>query len=135
MVLETAVLTFALTMIAPMPQPTKAAAKKNPIPKIATVQKDPRFADFAKGVLKCYHPTARYQSATLLQRGWARQAEYGAKSSALVSNEYTGISNANYTLVVGVLAKPDAVKTVIRSDTAKIRAYEACELGDWVAAK
>jgi hypothetical protein len=134
MVLETAVLTFALTMIAPLPQPAKAK-KPVPIPKVATVQKDPRFADFAKGVLKCYHPTARYQSATIVQRPWPRQAEYGAKGSALVSIEYTGISDANYTIVVGVLSKPDAVKTVIRSDTAKIRAYENCELGEWTAAK
>ena len=82
--IETAVLTFALTMVASPPQQSAKAPKK-PIPKIATVQKDQRFADFAKGVLKCYHPTARYQSAAIEKRPWPDQKKYGAKGSALVS--------------------------------------------------
>jgi hypothetical protein len=133
MVLETAVLQFALTMIAPPPQSAKA--HKKPVPKIAVVQKDQRFADFAKGVLNCYHPTARYQSAAIEKRPWAQQAKYGAKSSALVSIEYLGVSNANYTMTVGVLAKPQALKTVIETDTAKVHAYESCELAEWVEVK
>jgi hypothetical protein len=52
-----------------------------------------------------------------------------------VSIEYIGVSNAHYTLVVGVLAKPEAIKTVIASDTAKVKAYESCELSDWVDVK
>jgi hypothetical protein len=35
----------------------------------------------------------------------------------------------------GVLAKPQAIKTVLQSDTAKIHAYENCELADWVEVK
>ena len=133
MVLETAVLQFALTMIAPPQQSAKAP--KKPVPKVAVVQKDQRFADFAKGVLKCYHPTARYQSAAIEKRPWAKQTKYGAKSSALVSIEYMGISNANYVMTVGVLTKPQGIKTVIESDTAKVHAYENCELAEWVEVK
>jgi hypothetical protein len=134
MVLETAVLTFALTMIASPPQQSAKAPKK-PAPKIALVQKDQRFVDFTKGVLKCYHPTGRYQSAAIEKRPWPRQKEYGAKGSALVSIDYIGVSNAPYKMVVGVLAKPQAIKTVIVSDTAKVHAYENCELADWVEVK
>jgi hypothetical protein len=134
MVLETAVLQFALTVLATPPQQAAKAPKK-PILKIAQVQKDQRFADFAKGVLKCYHLTARYQSAAIEKRPWPLQTKYGAKGSALVSIEYLGVSNANYTMTVGVLAKPGAIKTVIQSDTAKVRAYENCELADWVEVK
>jgi hypothetical protein len=133
MVLETAILQFALTMIAPPPQSTKAP--KKPVPKIATVQQDQRFADFAKGVLKCYHPTARYQGAAIEKRPWPQQAKYGAKSSALVGIDYVGVSNANYKMTVGVLTKPQAIKTVIESDTAKVHAYESCELAEWVDVK
>jgi hypothetical protein len=134
MMVETALLAFALTGIAlPPQQPPKTPRK--PALKIAQVQKDPRFTDFTKAVLNCYHPTARYQAATIVQRPWSRQAEYGAKGSALVSIEYLGVSNANYTIVVGVLARPQAIKTVIRSDTAVVHAYENCELGDWVDVK
>jgi len=34
-----------------------------------------------------------------------------------------------------LLAKPGAIKTVIQSDTAKVHAYENCELNDWVEVK
>ena len=134
MVIETALLSFALTAIAVPPQLPPKAPKK-PAPKIAQVQMDPRFTDFSKAVLNCYHPTARYRAATIVQRPWSRQKEYGAKGSALVSIEYVGVSNASYTIVVGVLTKPQAIKTDIRSDTAKVHAYENCELKDWVEVK
>jgi hypothetical protein len=133
MMIETALLSFALTAIAPPPQPPKAPKKA--VPTVAQVQKDPRFEAFAKGVLNCYHPTARYRAASNVKRPWERQAQYGAKGSALVSIEYVGVSNANYTMVIGVLTKPGAIKTGIRSDTAKVRAYENCELNDWVEVK
>jgi hypothetical protein len=134
MVIETALLSFALTAIAVPPQlPPKAP--KRPAPRIAQVQNDPRFTDFAKAVLNCYHPTARYQAATIVQRPWARQKEYGAKGSALVSIEYVGVSNTNYTIVVGVLGRPESIKTAIRSDTAVVHAYENCLLADWVEVK
>ena len=132
--ITTAALAFALNAIAVPPQFPPKAAKK-PAPKIAVVQADPRFTEFATEVLKCYHPTARFRAATIVQRPWQRQAQDGAKGSAVLSIEYIGISDANYTLVVGVLAKPEAIKTVIRTDTAKIKAYEQCELGEWVAVK
>ena len=129
--IDAALLDFALTMVASPPQfPPKAPQK--PIPKLAQVQKDPRFNDFAKGVLKCYHPTARYQGAAIERRPWAKQKQHGAKGSALVSIEYLGVSNAHYTMAVGVLGKPQSIKTVIESDSAVVKAYENCELADWV---
>ena len=134
MILDTALLTFAIAAIALPPQQPPKAPKKAPM-KISQVQADPRFTDFAKAVLNCYHPTGRFNAASIVQRPWQRQAQYGAKGSALVSIEYTGVSNANYTIVVGVLAKPEAIKTVIRSDTAVVHAYENCELAEWVALK
>ena len=132
--IETAVLSFALTAIALPPQLPPKAPKK-PALKIAQVQADPRFTDFAKAVLHCYHPTARFREATIVQRPWQRQAQEGAKGSAVVSIEYVGISDANYTLTVGVLAKPEAIRTVIRTDTAKVRAWDQCELENWLAVK
>ena len=132
--IDIALLDFALTMVASPPQLAPKAPRK-PIPKMAQVQKDQRFADFAKSVLKCYHPTARYQGAAIERRPWAKQKQYGAKGSALVSIEYIGVSNAHYTMAVGVLGKPQAIKTVIDSDTAVVKAYENCELADWFEVK
>jgi hypothetical protein len=134
MMVETVLLSFALTTIVLPPQLPPKAPKKAPL-KIAQVQKDPRFTDFAKAVLNCYHPTARMTNATIVQRPWSRQAQENAKGSALISIEYLGVSNANYTLVVGVLGKPQQLRTTIRSDTAVVHAYESCELGTWVDVK
>jgi hypothetical protein len=133
--IDTALLAFAATMIASPAQLPPKSPKKPAATIVAKVQQDQRFADFAKAVLKCYHPTARYQGAAIERRPWARQKQYGAKGSAVMSVEYVGVSNAHYTMVVGVLAKPDAVKTVIDADTAVVKAYENCELADWVAVK
>jgi hypothetical protein len=132
--IDAALLSFALTAVASPPQLPPKAPKKA-APSITQVQKDQRFADFAKSVLKCYHPTARYQGAAIERRPWAKQKQYGAKGSALVSIEYLGVSNAHYTLVVGVLGKPQSIKTAIASDTAVVKAYENCELADWVDVK
>jgi len=137
MVIEAAVLQFAITVLAsPPPQPAKGSKKSAPkVVQVVQVQRDLRFADFAAGVLKCYHPTARLQSAAIEQRPWVRQAQYEAKGSALVSIEYTGVTNTHYTMFVGVLSKPQAIKTVIQSDSAVVPAYEKCELADWVDVK
>lgn len=132
--IDAALLSFVTTMVVSPPQFPPKSPKKAVVT-VAKVQQDPRFADFAKAVLKCYHLTARYQGAAIERRPWAKQKQYGAKGSAVVSIEYLGVSNAHYTLVVGVLAKPDAVKTVIDSDSAVVKAYENCELADWVPVK
>jgi hypothetical protein len=132
--IDAALLGFAMTMVASPPQYPPKTPKK-PLPSVAHVQKDQHFADFARNVLKCYHPTARYQGAAIERRPWAKQKRYGAKGSALISIDYLGVSNTHYMLVVGVLAKPEAIKTVIDSDTAVVKAYENCELADWVEVK
>lgn len=131
---DAALLSFALTAVASPPQLPPNAPKKTAT-SVTHVQKDQRFADFARGVLKCYHPTARYQGAAIERRPWSKQKQYGAKGSALVSIEYLGVSNAHYTMVVGVLAKPQSIKTVIDSDNAVVKAYENCELADWYDVK
>jgi len=129
--IDAALLSFALTAVASPPQFPPKSPKKAAMMSVSQVQKDQRFADFARAVLKCYHPTARYQGAAIERRPWTKQKQYAAKGSALVSIEYVGISNAHYTLVVGVLGKPQSIKTVIASDTAVVKAYENCELADW----
>jgi len=136
--IDAAVLSFALTAVASPPQQSTASAPRAPTKaktSIAQIQKDQRFADFARAVLKCYHPTARYQGAAIERRPWGKQKQYGAKGSALVSIEYLGVSNAHYTMVVGVLGKPQSIKTVVYSDSAVVKAYENCELADWYQVK
>jgi len=135
MALDPVTLTFAVTMLASPPQPAAPPAKKPATVKTVAVQQNPQFGKFALAVLKCYHGTARYLNATIEQRPWTEAAKYDAKGSALISIDYLGLSAATYTMTVGVLAKPGAVKAVITQDSAKVPAYDQCELANWFEVK
>jgi hypothetical protein len=134
MALDPVTLTFAITMLASPAQPVAAAPKK-PTVKASVVQQDPQFGNFALAVLKCYHGTARYLNAAIEQRPWKDQAKSDAKGSALITIDYLGLSAATYTMTVAVLAKPGAVKAVITADSAKVPAYDQCQLANWVEVK
>jgi hypothetical protein len=131
MALDPVTLAFAATMLASPPQPVTPPAKKPAAIKTSVVQQDPQFGKFALAVLKCYHGTARYLNATIEQRPWTEATKYDAKGSALINIDYLGLSATTYRMTVGVLAKPGAVKAVIMQDSAKVPAYDQCELANW----
>jgi hypothetical protein len=89
------------------------------------------FADFSRGVLQCYHRTARYQFADVIQKPWSRQSQYGADNSAVIRIRYVGATGAPYEMVVGVLAKEKQVRTAVLQDNAKIPYSKKCSLEEW----
>lgn len=91
----------------------------------------PSIADFSRGVLHCYHRTARYQFADVVQKPWARQGQYGASNSAVIRIRYSGVSGASYEMVVGVLAKEKQVRTAVLQDTAVVPYSKRCQLEEW----
>jgi hypothetical protein len=124
--------TMLLSFILQNPQSVSAGVEKMTrpgTPNVAVMQQS--FADFSRGVLNCYHKTARYQVADVIQRQWPRQEQYGATQSAVVRIQYTGVSRARYMMDVAVLAKEDAFRTVVLQDTATIRYSTKCELEQW----
>jgi hypothetical protein len=89
------------------------------------------FNDLGKSVLKCYHGTARYRSAHLLEAPWHKQRDYGADRSALIRISYAGASGQEYSMMVGLMGKQTQVRAAIQSDNAKVPASGKCALNDW----
>lgn len=114
--------------------PTMAATvvEKATAPAVVNVDRmHESFADLSRGVLKCYHKTAHYQVADVVQRPWPRQAQYAADNSAVIRIRYTGISASQYEMVVAVMVRNDQVRTAVLADSALIHYNKKCQLEEW----
>lgn len=89
------------------------------------------FADLSREIIRCYHPSSRFDFADVVETPWARQEQYRADSSALVKIQYTGVGGNHYVMAVAVLGREKKVRTAVVSDTAAIRYNERCQLQEW----
>jgi hypothetical protein len=94
------------------------------------------FADLAKSILHCYHHTARYQLADVMQTPWDRQAQYGGDSSALIRIRYfDAISDHLYEMNVGLVARQEQLRTAVQNDNSPIDWNGNCQLEKWTTLK
>ena len=77
-------------------------------------------------------PTARYQGAEVVESPWSKQDQYNATKSSLINIQFTGITNAKYTMQVGLVERDGNVKAAVVQETAKVRASSKCALENWV---
>lgn len=111
------------------------AGKSLPPPrKVDTAVMQASFADMAKEVLGCYHHTARYVVADVVQKPWDRQTQYGASQSALVRISYKGLSGIPFQMTVAILNKDQSVRTAVLNDTATVPYNKKCQLEQWTGA-
>jgi hypothetical protein len=89
------------------------------------------FADMSQQILKCYHPSARFQTADIVESPWARQHQYNSTKSSLIAIHFTGITNAKYVMQVGLVEREGAIKATVVQETAKMRASSKCALEKW----
>jgi hypothetical protein len=101
---------------------------------VNVAQMQTSVADLARGVLHCYHRTARFHATDVAHAPWARQAQYGAENSAVLRIHYSGVSGARYHMVVAVMAKERMVRTAVLADAAKIPYSKGCQLEEWTGA-
>jgi hypothetical protein len=126
---------LALAFLLKHPSVAKDAMEKATAPAVVDVSKmQGSFADMSRGVLQCYHKTARFVNADLVGSPWNRQAQYAAQNSMVVRIRYTGVSTAHYEMVVAVMAKDDKVRTAVLGDTATVPYNKKCQLEDWTGA-
>ena len=93
------------------------------------------FADLSRQILNCYHHTARYQFADPVAGNWPRQSQYGATDSLVIRINYEGnYTRQKYVMHVAVLAKQNAIRTVVIQDNAAMRWARDCELENWKSA-
>lgn len=99
---------------------------------VNAVQIQESLADASMGVLQCYHKTARFRRVDLLTSNWDRQSQYGAEQSDIVRIYFEGISGSPYEMVVVLMKKDNAVRTVVLNENTLIRYNKHCELEHWV---
>lgn len=66
------------------------------------------------------------------QSPWSKQDQYNATKSSLINIQFTGITNAKYTMQVGLVERDGNVKAAVVQETAKVRASSKCALENWV---
>jgi len=91
------------------------------------------FADLAKGILHCYHHTARYQLAYVAKAPWDEEGQYGGgDNSALIRIQYFGaISSDLYEINIGVVARQDQIRTTVVNDNSPMLRDANCQLENW----
>ncbi|MEY8688908.1 MAG: hypothetical protein AB9M53_03390 [Leptothrix sp. (in: b-proteobacteria)] len=89
------------------------------------------LADLSRGVLTCYHKTARFSQVDVVQQPWDRQQQYGADNSAVLKISYQGMTMARYEMAVAVMTKSNAVRTSVIADNAIIPYSKKCKLEEW----
>lgn len=111
------------------------AAQRATAPGIVDVAKmQESVADLARGVLTCYHRSARFRSVDVARGSWSRQAQYGAENSALMRINYQGVTGAKYQMIVAVMAKQDQVRSSVIADNATVPYNKRCQLEEWTRA-
>ena len=117
------------------PQMAVSAAERALMPGTVNVhQMQGSLVDLSRGVLHCYHRTARFSRVDYLGAPFARQGQYGAERSMVLRIHYVGIGAVNqYQMVVAVMSKDEKVRTAVIGDNAVIPYNKRCGLEEWVA--
>ena len=93
------------------------------------------LVDLSKGILTCYHKTARFHQVDVLKTPWERQGQYGAEKSAVLRIKFSGMSTMNYEMVVAVMLKGDSVRSAVIAESSLVPYSKKCSLEDWVGPK
>jgi hypothetical protein len=125
--------TIALTLLLKYPTQTAEAVQNATQPaQIDVAKMKGSLADLSRGVLACYHKTARFNQVDVIQHPWDRQNQYGAESSAVLRISYQGLTMTRYQMNVVVMARENHVRTAVLGDNAFIPYSKRCRLEDWV---
>ena len=92
------------------------------------------FAALSKGIVLCYHESARNPFGEVLQRPWRQQEQYRADDSALIRIKFVGaITGIGYEMRVALLARnePKQVRTAVQADNAPFNPNRHCPLDRW----
>jgi hypothetical protein len=89
--------------------------------------------DLSEAVLRCYHPTARYQLADVTQVPWDQEGQYAdAQNSALIRIRYLGPRlDDPYEMDVGLVSRRHQIRTTVVNDNSPIPRKADCRLENW----
>jgi len=89
------------------------------------------LADVSRGILTCYHKTAKFRQTDIVVTPWDRAWQYNAERSAVLRITFQGVSTNQYQMTVAVMAKGSAVRSAVIDDGAVIPYNKKCQLEEW----
>ena len=91
------------------------------------------LVDLSKGILTCYHKTARFRQTDVVATPWERAEQYGAEKSAILRITFQGMTLSNYQMIVVVMAKGTSVRSAVLQENTLIPYNKSCVLESWVS--
>lgn len=89
------------------------------------------LADVSRGILTCYHKTAKFRQTDIVATPWNRAWQYNAERSAVLRISFQGISTTPYQMTVAVMAKGDAVRAAVIDENTLVGYNKKCQLEEW----
>jgi hypothetical protein len=89
------------------------------------------LADVSRGVLTCYHKTAKFRQTDIVATPWDRAWQYNAERSAVLKITFQGVSSTPYQMIVAVMAKGNAVRSAVVAENTVIPYNKKCQLEEW----
>ncbi len=93
------------------------------------------LADISRGILSCYHKTAKFRQTDILTTPWDRAWQYNAERSAVLQITFQGITSTQYQMVVAVMAKGNAVRSAVIRENTLVPYSKKCQLEEWSTPK
>ena len=127
-------ITLAISFFMQNPQLAVSATERALAPGTVDVARmQSSLVDLSRGVLNCYHHTARFGRVDYIGAPFNRQAQYGAEKSMVLRIHYAGMGALNqYEMVVAVMGRNDKVRAAVLADTATVPYSKKCALEEWV---
>lgn len=95
------------------------------------------IADVARGILTCYHKTARMQGLQDTGLQFTDALQYGAEGSDVLVIRYTGVTGIPYAMMVALMIRRDGDSADLRAqvlrDNAIVPYARGCPLEDWTS--
>ena len=113
-------------------QPNAGQPGHAPLASASALASADNLADASNAILECYHHTARYQRAQIVERPWSRQTEFGAAQSLLIRIEYVGVTSTRHVMTAALMVRPDALRAFVVTDANSIPSNKNCALNKWV---
>jgi hypothetical protein len=127
--------TIALSLLMKNPNVAHSAAdlaERATAPGIVDVAKmQTSVVDLARGVIACYHKTARFRAVDVASGAWNRQSQYGAENSAVMRIQFSGMTGMPHQMIVAVMAKKNQIRAAVLSDSDPIPYSKSCQLEEW----
>ena len=129
-------ISLILMALAKNPDLAASAAQSMAAPGTVDVAKmQGSLVDLSKGILTCYHKSAKFRQTDIVKTPWERQGQYAAERSAVIKISFSGITTTQYQMLVAVMVKGSSVRTAVIQENTVVPYSKKCELEEWASPK